>query len=377
MGGPAHHVSILSERLPADRYRTVLVCGNVGAGEEELPVSVAPVRIATLAPELGPRRDLAALVQLVRLMRRERPDIVHTHTAKAGFLGRLAARLAMGPRPIVVHTYHGHVLEGYFGRAQTALYRGLERTLGMVSDALIGVSQATVDDLVRLGVAPRHKFRVIPLGLDLDRLARLGDDVRRRGRAELDLGADDVAAVFMGRLVPIKRVDRLIDALATVRSLGVPLVLVIVGGGELEDALRAQARALGVEDAVRFAGYRADVAPMLASADLAVLSSANEGTPVALIESAAAGLPLVATDVGGVAEVVVEGTGSLIGQDDAQGLVDAIAALARDPALRARCGAAARSHVLGRYAAARLVDDVDTLYRELAAARPRRRSGLR
>jgi glycosyltransferase involved in cell wall biosynthesis len=377
MGGPAHHVSILSERLPADRYRTVLVCGNVGAGEEELPVSVAPVRIATLAPELSPRRDLAALVQLVRLMRRERPDIVHTHTAKAGFLGRLAARLALGPRPIVVHTYHGHVLEGYFGRAQTALYRGLERTLGMVSDALIGVSQATVDDLVRLGVAPRHKFQVIPLGLDLDRLTQLGDDVRRRGRAELDLGADDVAAVFMGRLVPIKRVDRLIDALATVRSLGVPLVLIVVGGGELEDSLRAQAQALGVGDAIRFAGYRADVAPMLAAADLAVLSSANEGTPVALIESAAAGLPLVATDVGGVAEVVVEGTGSLIGQDDAQGLVDAIAALARDPALRARCGAAARAHVLGRYAAARLVDDVDTLYRELAAARPRRRSGLR
>jgi glycosyltransferase involved in cell wall biosynthesis len=310
-------------------------------------------------------------------MRRERPDIVHTHTAKAGFLGRLAARLALGPRPIVVHTYHGHVLEGYFGRAQTALYRGLERTLGMVSDALIGVSQATVDDLVRLGVAPRHKFQVIPLGLDLDRLTQLGDDVRRRGRAELDLGADDVAAVFMGRLVPIKRVDRLIDALATVRSLGVPLVLIVVGGGELEDSLRAQAQALGVGDAIRFAGYRADVAPMLAAADLAVLSSANEGTPVALIESAAAGLPLVATDVGGVAEVVVEGTGSLIGQDDAQGLVDAIAALARDPALRARCGAAARSHVLGRYAAARLVDDVDTLYRELAAARPRRRSGLR
>jgi glycosyltransferase involved in cell wall biosynthesis len=372
MGGPAHHVSILSERLPADRYRTVLVCGNVGAGEEELPVSVAPVRIATLAPELSPRRDLAALVQLVRLMRRERPDIVHTHTAKAGFLGRLAARLALGPRPIVVHTYHGHVLEGYFGRAQTALYRGLERTLGMVSDALIGVSQATVDDLVRLGVAPRHKFRVIPLGLDLDRLAHLGDEVRRRGRAELDLGADDIAAVFMGRLVAIKRVDRLVDALAAVRALGVPLVLVIVGGGELERALRAQARALGVEEAIRFAGYRADVAPMLAAADLAVLSSANEGTPVALIESAAAGLPLVATDVGGVAEVVGKSTGSLVGQDDAQGLIDAIAALARDDALRARYGAAAQSHVLGRYAATRLVHDVDALYLDIRRTRMRR-----
>jgi glycosyltransferase involved in cell wall biosynthesis len=369
MGGPAHHVAILSGQLPPDRFHTTLVTGRVGAGEEELPVAVEHVAVTSLAPEIDPRRDLAALATLVRLMRRERPDIVHTHTAKAGLIGRIAARLALGRRPIVIHTYHGHVLEGYFGRLKTALYRVLERVLARTSDVLIGVSQATVDDLVRLRIAPADHFRVIPLGLDLDRFTRLTDADRDAGRAELGLDHRDVTALFMGRLVPIKRVDRLIDAAAGARARGVPLVLVIVGGGELESELRAQASSLGIEDAVRFVGYRADVAPLLAAADLAVLSSASEGTPVALIESAAAGLPLVATDVGGVRDVVVPDAGQLVAQDDSAGLTKALTDFALDPKRRSTCGEAARRHVVDRYAAKRLLRDVQELYDELIARR--------
>lgn len=369
MGGPAHHVSILSARLPADRYRTILVAGRVGAGEAELPTSARPVRVDALAPELHPLRDLRALGALVRLMRRHRPAIVHTHTAKAGFLGRLAARLALGRRPIVVHTYHGHVLEGYFGPARTWLYRTLERLLARVSDALVGVSQATVDDLVRLRIAPRSRFRVIPLGLELDRLTRLTAEQRARTRATLGIGDGEVAAIFMGRLVAIKRVDRLLDALAAARCAGAPVVLVVVGDGELRGDLEARAERLGVAGAVRFTGYRADVDDLLAAADLAVLSSANEGTPVALIEAAAAGLPLVATDVGGVRDVVVDGAGAVVAPDDVDGLAAAIAARATDPARRRAEGEAARRHVLGRYGAERLLADVDALYRELLAAR--------
>lgn len=369
MGGPAHHVSILSTRLPADRYRTILVAGRVGAGEAELPTTARPVRVEALAPELRPLRDLRALGALVRLMRRHRPAIVHTHTAKAGFLGRLAARLALGRRPIVVHTYHGHVLEGYFGPARTWLYRTLERLLARASDALVGVSDATVDDLVRLRVAPRRTFRVIPLGLELDRLTALTGERRARTRAQLRIADDEVAAIFMGRLVAIKRVDRLLDAVAAVRHDGAPVVLVVVGDGELRAELEARAEQLGIADAVRFTGYRADVEDLLAAADLAVLSSANEGTPVALIEAAAAGLPLVATDVGGVRDVVVEGTGAVVAEDDAAALAAAIAARATDADRRHAEGQAARRHVLGRYGAERLLADVDALYRELLSAR--------
>lgn len=373
MGGPAHHVSILSSGLPAVRYRTLLVSGRLGSGEQELPTQAEPLRLGHLAPEPSPWSDAVTLWQLVRLMRRHRPDIVHTHTAKAGLLGRLAARIALGTRPIVVHTYHGHVLEGYFGRLATLLYRTLERAMGLLSDALVGVSEATVNDLVRLRVAPASKFRVIPLGLELDRFTRLTPQQRSSERARLDVNGDDVVAVFIGRLVPIKRVDVLLDAVAAARARGAPIVLVVVGGGACEQALRAQARAAQITDAVRFVGYRADLEPILAASDLAVLSSANEGTPVALIEAGAAALPLVATDVGGVREVVVDGTGQLVAAGDAQAFGEAIAAFAADPKRRRACGAAARRHVVERYRAARLVEDVDALYQELGPARAKPR----
>src|SRR4051794_25531873 len=168
LGGPAHHVRLLSARLPPERYETLLVAGRVGPGEEELAAVAEDPRLHlrrldALTPELDPRADAAALAGLIRTMREFKPDIVHTHTAKAGLLGRLAARLTAGRRPIVVHTYHGHVLEGYFGRVQTGVYRGLERGAARFSDRLIGVSQATVEDLVRLRVAPRERFTVVPL----------------------------------------------------------------------------------------------------------------------------------------------------------------------------------------------------------------------
>jgi len=176
MGGPAHQAGLLSgRRFHPERYRTLLVHGSLAPGEESL-AAIAEEEGATMRflPELRqsvqPAHDPRALLKLIRIARAFRPDVVHTHTAKAGFLGRQAA-LAVRPRPAIVHTFHGHVLEGYFGPAKTRLYLELERALARVSDRLIGVSQATVDDLVRLGVAPREKFLVLPLGLDLDRFA--------------------------------------------------------------------------------------------------------------------------------------------------------------------------------------------------------------
>src|SRR4051812_19132294 len=173
MGGPAHHVGNLSGLLDPDRYETILFHGAVGSGEESLSstadrLGVRRESVPGLRPELRPIDDLRALLYLVRAVRRLRPDVVDTHTAKAGMLGRLAAAIAMRPRPVIVHTYHGHVLEGYFGPRLSAFYTALERGLARVSDALIGVSSATVDDLVRLRVAEPSKFRVIPIGLDLE-----------------------------------------------------------------------------------------------------------------------------------------------------------------------------------------------------------------
>ena len=374
MGGPAHIAALLSgRRFDPDRYETLLVHGSLAPGEESL-AGLAEEEGATMRhlPELQqpvqPLRDAKALAKLIRLVRGFRPHVVHTHTAKAGFLGRQAA-LAVRPRPAVVHTYHGHVLEGYFGAPKARLYLEMERALARVSDCLIGVSQATVDDLVRLGVAPRSKFRVLPLGLDLDRLAELPGELRAGSRAKLGIGEGEILLVFVGRIVPIKRLGLLLEALARAREADPRLRLAVVGDGEERPQLERQAAELGIAGDVLFRGYRRELRPVFAAADLAVLSSDNEGTPVSLIEAAAAGLPAVATDVGGVREVVGEDTGILTPQGNATALAAAIVEMASDPDRRARCGHAARQHAIGRYGAQRLLTDVDQLYRELLATR--------
>jgi glycosyltransferase involved in cell wall biosynthesis len=367
IGGPAYHVSLLSGRLDPDRYETLLVAGRPGPGEGSFEALATRYgarleMLPSLGPELEPGADLRALRALGRIVRRFRPQIVHTHTAKAGALGRSAALIAArGRRPAIVHTYHGHVLEGYFGPIETAGYRIVERGLARFSDRLVGVSQATVDDLVRLRIAPRERLEVVPLGLDLDRFLEL--DPRREGPD------GDAVALYAGRLVPIKRVDLLVRALARARGTGAPVRLVILGDGELRPELEGLACSLGVDQHVTFLGYRHDVAAYLAASDIAVLSSANEGTPVALIEAAAAARPLVGTRVGGVADVVAPGTGRLVEAGDEEALAAALAELAINPTLRLALGVRAREHVRRRYAADRLMDDMDRLYRELLDAR--------
>jgi glycosyltransferase involved in cell wall biosynthesis len=277
--------------------------------------------------------------------------------------------IAPGPRPIIVHTYHGHVLEGYFGRAKTALYRLLERCLASVSDCLIGVSAATVDDLVRLRVARRERFRVIPIGLDLGRFTQPDTEAAAALRADWAAGPEDVLVAYVGRLVAIKRVDLILGAVASARRQGAPLRLVVAGDGDRRQTLEAHAARLDLGDAVRFIGYVTDSSTVAAAADLAVLASDNEGTPVALIEAAAAGRPAVATAVGGVPDVVVPGSGVLVPRGDEAALADALVRLAGDPDLTRAMGARAREHVLGRFSIERLLADLERLYDELLARR--------
>jgi len=375
MGGPAHQAALLSgRRFHPDRYETLLVHGTLAPGEASL-ADLAEAEGATMCfvsevrQPVRPLRDSRALLKLIRVARDFKPDIVHTHTAKAGFLGRQAA-LAVRPRPAIVHTYHGHVLEGYFGPAKARLYLELERALARVSDRLLGVSQATVDDLVRLGVAPREKFSVLPLGLDLAPLAEPSEKLRVASRNELGVGTGEILLVFVGRIVPIKRLDLLLRALAQARASEPRLRLAVVGDGDERPRLERQAAELGIAAEALFLGYRRELRPIFAAADIAVLSSDNEGTPVSLIEAAAAGLPAVTTDAGGVQEVVTADTGIVVPRGDVAALASAMVEMAADAQRREWCGRAARRRALGRYGSERLLGDVDALYRELVAARP-------
>jgi glycosyltransferase involved in cell wall biosynthesis len=370
MGGPAHHVGVLSSMLDRERYQTLVLHGQVGAGEASLADSVGargviPAKVPGLRPELRPHDDARALGGLVRALRRLRPDIVHTHTAKAGMVGRLGAVLAGGARPVIVHTYHGHVLERYFGPVRNAAYRSLERRLGRISDALIGTSPATVDDLLRLAIAPRSKFHVVLDGLVLEPFLSAPPGAGRGFRDEMGASSDHVLVTFVGRLVAIKRVDLLLRALARARELGAPIRLAVVGDGALRPRLERLAAQLGVREHVRFAGYRTDMVAVTPAADIAVLSSDNEGLPVSLMEAAAAGKPAVATAVGGVSEVITRETGLLVPRGDAERLAQGIVALAGDPAMRAIMGDKARRRAAERFSAERLVRDIDSLYTEL------------
>lgn len=367
LGGPAHHVALLSRALDPGRYRTRLVTGKAPAGEAEHAdlEGLDLQRIESLGPDIRPLRDLRALLALIRVVRSFRPTIIHTHTAKAGMLGRLAALFARGRKPIVIHTFHGHVLRGYFGPLVSNAFRQIEKFLARISDLLIGVSTATVDELVELNVAERSKFQVVPLGLELDSFLELGEEVDAGARAELGIGQDEVAFAYTGRLAPIKRADVMLQALARARKAGAAAKVLVVGDGTARPQLEALAGELGCSEAVRFLGYRHDLPRILAAADAALLTSDNEGTPVALIEAAAAARPAVATDVGGVPDIVVDGTGLLAPPGDPEAIAAAIVRLTDEAGLRRDMGRQARDHVRERYSAERLLGDVDRTYTAL------------
>lgn len=336
---------------------------------ERLGVEVLPV--TQLHREISPVRDAVAAVRLARLIRRLRPHIVHTHTAKAGAIGRLAALLAGGtPRPIVVHTFHGHVLRGYFGAPKTFAFRQLERALALVTDALVAVSPQVRDDLVELGVARRERFVVLRLGIELERRVATENGAREETRRQLGVPAERFLVGWIGRMTGVKRTDDVLLAVERLRGRGVDAGLCLIGDGPDRDRVERRAHELGIARHCLYLGYQEDVAAWYAAMDAFLLPSANEGTPVSAIEALASGTPVVANRVGGVPDVVSEGVdGFLVEPGDVEGAADRLAELASDPELRARLGEAGRREMFERYSVSRLVDDIDRLYRTLLVAK--------
>jgi glycosyltransferase involved in cell wall biosynthesis len=376
VGGPALHVAYLTAGLAERGYDTTLVAGTIARGEESMAfvADAHNVHVETLSElhrEISPIRDLRAILRLARLIRRERPTILHTHTAKAGAVGRIAALLAGGARPpIIVHTFHGHVLRGYFGRTMTFGFRTLERWLARTTTSLVAVSPEVRDDLVALRVAPASKFTVVRLGIDLAHRIASDGVQRRETRRQMGLRDDVFVVGWVGRMTAVKNTDSLVRALQTLVDLGVDARLLLVGDGPDRDHLERYAHELGVMKRCLFLGYQEDVARFYDAIDALVLPSVNEGTPVSVIEALAAERPAVATRVGGTPDIIRDGIdGFLVDPADSEELAARLAELARDAPRRAAMGAAGRARVLERYAVGRLIDDIDRLYRELLATR--------
>lgn len=376
VGGPALHVAYLTEGLAGRGYETTLVAGSLAPGEESMAFVAAErgVRIEPLVDlhrEIAPLRDLRAIFRLAKLIRRERPQILHTHTAKAGAVGRLAALLAGPARPpIVVHTFHGHVLRGYFSAPLEFGFRLLERLLAYWTTALVAVSPQVRDDLVALGVAPASKFTVVRLGIELERRVRDEEGAGLETRRLMGVPPEAFVVGWVGRMTAVKRTEDLLRALRRLVDLGVDARLCLVGDGPDREPLEQKAHELGVVRRCLFVGYQDDVAPFYDAFDAMLLPSANEGTPVSAIESLAAGCPVVATRVGGVPDVVRDGVDGFLAEvGDAETMAGRLAELAADPERRRAMGASGRDRVFERYAVDRLVDDIDRLYRTLLGAR--------
>jgi glycosyltransferase involved in cell wall biosynthesis len=375
MGGPALHVSYLSRQLAARGYETILVAGTLSHGEGSMShvaerLGVTVVELPALGRDVSPVNDFRAVRELVEIIRRERPTILHTHTAKAGAVGRVAARIAGYRPPIVVHTFHGHVLRGYFDPVTSEAYRRIERGLARHTDRLVAVSPEVRDDLVSLGIAPASKFEVIRLGIDLDARLNAGGDGAGDLRRLLGIPPSAFVVGWIGRMTAIKCVPDVIRAFAALRARGVDARLCLVGDGPTRRSAEQLAHDLGVVRETLFVGYQADVAPYYGLFDALLLMSANEGTPVVAIESLAAACPVVSTAVGGVADVVEDGVdGFLVAPGDAEAAGDRLAVIAMSPDRGRPIGDRGRARVRERYAVSRLVDDVDALYRGLLGAK--------
>jgi glycosyltransferase involved in cell wall biosynthesis len=364
VGGPALQASVLMRGLDPERFEQRLYTGVLGPGEGDYldlrARDVTPHRIDTLGRSVRPADDVRAVASLVAEMRRFRPHIVHTHTAKAGLLGRTAAVIARVPAR--VHTYHGHLLYGYFSPAKTRLVVHTERMSARVSDRLVAVGTQVRDELVTAGIGRPGQYAVVPPGTELGPLPE-----RVAARLALGVPGDEPVVAFVGRLTRIKRPDRLIEVARELRRLVPGVRFVICGGGDAAEEVTEAAREFGAT--MRTVGWRPDVETVYAAADLALLTSDNEGMPVSLIEAGLAGVPIVATRVGSVAEVVHDGVTGLLAPCDANELARLAARLLLDDPRRREMGRRAQAWATQRFGPGRLVSDMTGLYRSIAEER--------
>lgn len=356
VGGPGQQALLLKRELL--EWPTVLAAGKTGRHEAELRHHHLEVERMPLVRNPSPINDLRALRQATALIDRIDPAVVHTHTAKAGAIGRIAARRSRSS-PVVVHTFHGHSLSGYFTPLFQRGFLRIERHLAKHSNALIAVSAEVREALLEFGIGTPEKIHVVELGLDLERFTNATRGTLRQ-RLKLNIETPLIAAV--GRLVSIKKHDDLLLALA--RLPGVHLAF--LGDGEERPALSTLAQELSIRERVHFVGWINDMPSALHDVDAVVLASLNEGTPAALIEAHAAAKPVVATDVGGVKSVVTDGrTGFLVGPRDPSALAARLKLLLADPSLRTRMGREGRNSVMSRYSKGRLLNDIAALYNHL------------
>jgi glycosyltransferase involved in cell wall biosynthesis len=396
VGGPAKHVVWLS-KLRSEDWETLLVAGTVPPGEDDMGYfameqGVTPIFVPEMSREISVK-DALTIWKLYQFFRRERPDVVHTHTAKAGTVGRVAgffyrwftpATLLGRPRAChFVHTYHGHIFHSYYGRLKTRVFLLIEKALArLITDRIVVLSEQQRREInEEFGVGRADQFAVIPLGIDLGVFAGW----KERGQAfrnEFGLGADEILVGIVGRLTAVKNHELFLRAAALFKTLrsgsGKSVRFLVVGDGGLRDTLEQQAHSLGLTHDVTFTGSRRDLAEVYPALDIVALTSRNEGTPLTLIEAMANARPVISTAVGGVVDLLrapieqsdgpfkVCQQGISVAPDDAQGFAAGLERLVNDAALRRETGARGLQFVANHYSKERLLKDIENLYLSLS-----------
>jgi len=365
VGGPAVQVSGLMRGINATEFHQRLYTGFCANDEadylETVATDVKSIRLEGFGRRVDMRGDVKAFTSLVKEIRRFKPHVIHTHTAKAGFLGRIASIVSLHPS-IRVHTFHGHLLNGYFGSFKRSLVVMAEKVLAIFTDELLAVGDKVRLDLLQAGVGYKDKFGLMPPGLVIGALPE-----KSQSQQSFGLSSSQLQCALIGRVTQIKRPDRFLDVVTELKRRRVDLNFIMVGDGELLQACRVR---IAVESLpVAVLGWQSDIERVLSASDIVVLTSDNEGTPISLIQAGMAGLPVVTTRVGSVPEVVLDGVTGMITSLSVQDIADALEKLVIDKGLRAKLGAAAQNYTSANFSLQRLVGDHEELYKRLLSNR--------
>ena len=365
VGGPAVQVSGLMRGLNSSEFDHRLYTGFCTSNEADYLDAVATdvnaVRIEGLGRRVNLIGDLRAFFLLVKEIRDFKPDVIHTHTAKAGFLGRIASIVSLHPS-IRVHTFHGHLLNGYFGTLKTSLVILAEKILGNFTDCLLAVGNKVRQDLQAAGIGHSKNFELMPPGLEINELP-----IKKHAKAIYGLPAQVLQCAYIGRVTQIKRPDRFLDVVAEVKKRRIEIEFLMVGDGELLEACKA--RIASEELPVKVLGWQSEIERVLAASDIVILTSDNEGTPLSLIQAGMAALPVVTTNVGSISEIVMDGVTGIVTNVNVMEIADALEKLAGDSGLRGRMGSAAQEYTMANFGIDRLVHDHEELYKRIIASR--------
>jgi glycosyltransferase involved in cell wall biosynthesis len=364
VGGPAVQISGLMRGFDSTEFDHRLYTGFCATGEADYLDSVATdvkaTRIEGLGRRVSLRGDMQAFFSLIKAIREFKPHIIHSHTAKAGFLGRLASLLSL-QKSVRVHTFHGHLLNGYFGSFKRTLVVVAEKSLAFPTQQLLAVGDKVRQDLLEVGIGFKEKFGLMPPGLAIGNLPSKNDAL-----TFFCLNNKRLQCAFIGRVTQIKRPDRFLDVVSEIKKRHIDLDFFIAGDGELLEWCRE--RIIAENLPVKVLGWQSNIEKVLSAADIVILTSDNEGTPLSLIQAGMAGLPVVTTNVGSVPEVVLDGVTGFIADLDVQEIANALEKLVSNGALRSQLGSAAREYTLSNFGVERLVEDHEALYKKLLSS---------